>query len=91
MTIEEDVRLLKDSKIIVEEGAEIELLRKSKLVLEDSTEIFFDKGSSISGKGKLRFKGSSKGVVDEEQLLKKAKRRTCQKKRISLKPPAAKL
>jgi hypothetical protein len=85
MTIENEVRLFKDSKIIVEEGGELELLRKSKVVLEDSAELIFEKGSSFSGKGKIKFKGSSKGTVDEEGILKKVKRRTWQKKRVDLK------
>ncbi|MFT4847332.1 MAG: hypothetical protein ACJAZC_000686 [Cryomorphaceae bacterium] len=85
MTIENEVRLLKDSKIIVEEGGELGLLRKSKIVLEDSAELIFEKGSSFSGKGKIKFKASSKGTVDEEGILKKVKRRTWQKKRVDLK------
>ncbi|MGB6038024.1 MAG: hypothetical protein WBG42_17240, partial [Cryomorphaceae bacterium] len=83
MSVEEDVQMLKDSKIIVEEGGELELLRKGRVILEDYAEIVFEKGASISGKGKIKFKGSSKGLVDNDQLLKEVKRRTCQKKRIS--------
>jgi len=91
MTIEKEVRLLKDSKIIVEKGGELELLRKSKIVLEDHAEIVFENGSSLLGKGKIKFGGSSKGIVDNVANFKKVKRRTCQNKRIKLKPSATKL
>jgi len=85
MTVEEDIRLLKDSRIIVEDGGELELLRKSKVLLEDSAEIIFENGAAIFGKGKIKFKGNSEGAVGDE-LLKEVKRRTCQKKRFSSKP-----
>lgn len=85
VTIEKELRILKDSKLIIEEGGELEMFRKSRIVLEDSAEIIFEDGSSFSGKGKIKFNGGSKGLVEKEATLKKVKRRTCQRKRFSLK------
>ena len=86
MTVEAEVRLLKDSKIIVEPGGELELLRGSKIFLEDSAEIVFESGSSFSGRGKIKFNDSSNGIVGELSTLKLVKRRTCRKNRFELKP-----
>jgi len=86
LTVQEQVSLLKDSKIIVEEGGELELLRKSKLILENEAELIFEAGSTFSGKGKIKFRDTSKGMVQEDALLKDLKRRTCQKKRFNLEP-----
>jgi hypothetical protein len=86
LTIGREVRLLKDSEIVVEEGGHLELLRKGKIVLENSAKLVFEKGSSFSGKGKIKFKDSSKGKVGDEESLKNLKRRTCKKKRFEPKP-----
>ncbi|MCZ4410435.1 hypothetical protein O3Q51_16585 [Cryomorphaceae bacterium 1068] len=86
LTIGEEVRLLKDSKIVVEEGGDLELLRNGKVILEGSAEIVFEKGSSFYGKGKIKFKDSSKGSVGDSDSLKDLKSRTCKKKRFELRP-----
>lgn len=85
LTIEQDVKVLKDSKIIIEAGGELELLRKARINLENAAEIIFEKGSTFTGKGKLKFHDSSRGSIGDEATLKDVKRRTCQKKRLSLK------
>jgi hypothetical protein len=90
MTVEEEVILKKDSKIIVEDGGQLVLNRGSKLRFEDNSEVILEEGAVFSGKGKLKFRDNAGGRIADNSTFNQVKLRTCQRRRLQAMPSEAK-
>lgn len=83
LRINDEMILLKKSELIIEEGGHLIIAKKGKLTLKDRASVRFDRGSKISGKGKIRMKDNAEARVRVE-MEKQVRKRTCQKRKVKV-------
>ena len=91
VVLDDEIKVMKDSKIVIDKGATLELRKKSRIVLEGNAELVFQKGSTFLGKGRLKFKDDSMGIASDETTRKRLRKRTWQRKKIKFERKESKL
>ncbi|MEM9050726.1 MAG: hypothetical protein AAGC47_01635 [Bacteroidota bacterium] len=89
VVLNNEMRVLKDSKLIIKEEGGLRLNRRSQIILEDDSELILEEGAYFSGKGRIKIRGSALCLVYDEKSRKKLRRRTWQKRKVRLEPPVA--